>query len=183
MNTTTYIDPDIPRQFDFNDLYNEMKNPSVSSKKQIEMQTNPVGAKNRVGGSDTWVWNGRPDWSNIFKHLRDLKNQNREIGCCFCGAPVIGADLKKNCDKYSSAEGGVVFSLHKENFRLPLEGAEAARINITYHTSSGGAARRHSTLALFLQEAPVDLDPSQSTTTKEAGGVRRALTVDVAWSW
>ena len=31
-------------------------------------------------------------------------------------APVIGADLKKNCDKYTSTGGGVVFSLHKENF-------------------------------------------------------------------
>ena len=92
-----------------------MKNPTVSSKKQIEMQTNPVGAENRVGGSNTWVWNGRPDWNSIFKHLKDTA-VDPAIGCCFCGAPVIGADLKKNCDKYSSAQGGVVFSLHKENF-------------------------------------------------------------------
>ena len=92
-----------------------MKNPTVSSKKQIEMQTNPVGAENRVGGSNTWVWNGRPDWNATFKHLKDTAH-DPAIGCCFCGAPVIGADLKKNCDKYSSADGGVVFSLHKENF-------------------------------------------------------------------
>ena len=41
------------------------------------------------------------------------------VSACVCAcvrAPVIGADLKKMCGKYSNPNGGVVFSLHKENF-------------------------------------------------------------------
>ena len=39
-----------------------------------------------------------------------------DIGVCFCGAPVIGADLKTMCEKYSSVKEEVIFTLHKENF-------------------------------------------------------------------
>ena len=83
-NKTMNLNDDIKPQFSAEDLYLAMKNPTVSSKKQTEMQTNPVGAENRVGGSNTWVWNGRPDWNSIFKHLRDVA-VDPAIGCCFCG--------------------------------------------------------------------------------------------------
>ena len=48
----------------------------------------------------------------------DLKEQRQhaEIGCCFCGTPVIGADLKEMCDKYTDVRDQSVFTLHKENF-------------------------------------------------------------------
>ena len=39
-----------------------------------------------------------------------------EIGVCFCGAPVIGKDLRKACTNFSSLDDRVIFKLHKENF-------------------------------------------------------------------
>jgi hypothetical protein len=39
-----------------------------------------------------------------------------DIGVCFCGAPVIGADLRSMCEKYSDIKEDCLFSLHKENF-------------------------------------------------------------------
>ena len=39
-----------------------------------------------------------------------------DIGVCFCGAPVIGADLRGMCEKYSSVQEDCLFTLHKENF-------------------------------------------------------------------
>jgi len=58
-----------------------------------------------------------------------------DIGVCYCGAPVIGKDLKSKCEKFSqlksahrrsslaemdagggAADGDVRFILHKENF-------------------------------------------------------------------
>ena len=44
------------------------------------------------------------------------KREHADIGVCFCGAPVIGADLKGMCEKYSDAKKNCLFSLHKENF-------------------------------------------------------------------
>ena len=40
----------------------------------------------------------------------------KRVGVCFCGASVIGKDLKKHCRKYSSLERDLIFKLHKENF-------------------------------------------------------------------
>ncbi len=69
-------------------------------------------APNRM--QDIWIWNGRPHWDDIFAEM--LKNRQHrcrsqtwnlcpqlftyihtyihsDIGVCFCGAPIIGADL------------------------------------------------------------------------------------------
>jgi hypothetical protein len=89
-----------------------MLNPTVSSKGMVKhMKSNPM-ASNRF--QDIWVWNGRPNWDEIFQvssscpcsplpyllcSLSDqyLIQENREnrqhsdVGVCFCGAPAIGA--------------------------------------------------------------------------------------------
>ena len=97
---------DIEPRFDFNDLYKAMKNPKVKSKEQVKLQneatTSNIAHENRVGLSNTWVWDGRPDWNAIFADLEGKPGQSPEVGCCFCGAPVIGKALKENCDKVSS---------------------------------------------------------------------------------
>jgi len=57
---------------------------------------------------------GRPDWPGEFKDI--AKTHGREdIGVVFCGAPLIAAALKENCEKYSNKDG-TIFRLHKENF-------------------------------------------------------------------
>ena len=61
------------------------------------------------------MWKGRPDWNDVFSDMRDQR-VHAEIGVCFCGAPVIGYDLKEVCEKYSSTKDDCVFTLHKENF-------------------------------------------------------------------
>ena len=47
-------------------------------------------AENRL--QDIWIWNGRPNWDEIFAEMLKSR-QHSDIGVCFCGAPVIGADL------------------------------------------------------------------------------------------
>ena len=64
---------------------------------------------------DVWVWSGRPAWDQVFDQVRSGR-QHREIGVCFCGTPVIGADLDRQCRKHSSTDEDCVFTLHKENF-------------------------------------------------------------------
>jgi hypothetical protein len=97
-------------------LYEMMLCPTVDPKGQTEKmrQSNAdtVG-NNRL--QDIWVWSGRPPWDDVFKQMRQQR-QHKDIGVCFCGAPVIGADLKSMCEKYSSIQEDCVFSLHKENF-------------------------------------------------------------------
>ena len=49
-------------------------------------------ARNRL--QDIWIWNGRPDWDQIFTRNRD--GPHSDIGVAFCGTPFIGKDLAKN---------------------------------------------------------------------------------------
>lgn len=100
--------------FTADELYDAVINPTVSSKGMITYKANhPKESVNRF--QDIWIWNGRPNWDEIFADMRE-KRDHSDIGVCFCGAPVIGADLKTMCEKYSSADDDILFSLHKENF-------------------------------------------------------------------
>ena len=91
---------------------------------------------------DIWIWNGRyalpafpaqsgllgkknqlksvlcrPNWADIFLSVKQQREPDvRKIGCCFCGTPVIGKDLKRFCIENSSLNEGIAFMLHKENF-------------------------------------------------------------------
>ena len=82
---------------------------------QVALQNGPESrsAPNRL--QDVWVWNGRPNWDNIFQQNKKQR-QHGEVGVCFCGAAVIGKDLQRCCQTYSSVEEDCLFSLHKENF-------------------------------------------------------------------
>ena len=101
-----------PPNFTAEELYSAMMNPTVSSKSQIEKMRDKR-AENRF--QDIWVWNGRPDWDGVFAEMK-AQRQHADIGVCFCGTPVIGADLKSMCEKYSNKDEDCLFSLHKENF-------------------------------------------------------------------
>jgi hypothetical protein len=94
-------------------LYTLMKNPKVDSRLQKEQMSSVASAKNRL--QNIWVWNGRPNWDIVFQDMR-AQRQHPNIGVCFCGTPVIGAELKEMCDIYSSAQEDCLFTLHKENF-------------------------------------------------------------------
>jgi len=102
----------LPPRFTVDQLYAEMYNPSVSSRKQVETMSTAKDASNRL--QDVWVWNGRPDWDQVFANMA-RGAVDPDIGVFFCGAAVIGADLQTMCQKHS-INGGVAFSLHKENF-------------------------------------------------------------------
>ncbi len=99
--------------FSADKLYDLMLNPTVPSKKMVDIMKTGGAQPNRL--QDVWVWNGRPDWDQIFADIKDQR-QHSDIGVCFCGAPVIGNDLKKMCEKYSSSRDDCLFTLHKENF-------------------------------------------------------------------
>ena len=65
-----------------------MMYPTVESKGQIQkMKKNPRAA-NRL--QDIWIWNGRPNWDNVFENMK-AERQHSDIGVCFCGAPAIGS--------------------------------------------------------------------------------------------
>ena len=87
--------------------------PSIDSKNQTQkMKKNPK-SPNRF--QDIWIWGGRPNWDDIFANMK-VERQHSDIGVCFCGAPIIGADLQRMCEKYSSSADDCLFTLHKENF-------------------------------------------------------------------
>jgi hypothetical protein len=120
-----------PPNFTAEELYSLMLNPNVESKGMIEKMR---GSEHPNRLQDIWIWNGRPMWDEIFAEMKDQRQHkgdflftmfgfilivfflNKEIGCCFCGAPVIGADLKTMCEKYSNVKEDIIFNLHKENF-------------------------------------------------------------------
>ena len=69
---------------------------------------------NRV--NDIWIWSGYPVWDPIFEHMKRTRSADCDkIGVCFCGATVVGKQLKAQTQKHSRA-GDVIFDLHKENF-------------------------------------------------------------------
>ena len=57
---------------------------------------------------------GRPDWPGDFQRIGAIHGRE-DVGVIFCGAPMIAAALKENCEKYSRRDG-TIFRLHKENF-------------------------------------------------------------------
>ena len=57
---------------------------------------------------------GRPNWEKEFKDLA-AQYGREDIGVVFCGAPMIAAALKEQCEKQSDKDK-TVFRLHKENF-------------------------------------------------------------------
>merc|ERR1719421_2836938 len=93
-------------------LYNEMLMPSVKSKDQRTAMKN-ADSPNRF--QDVWIWNGRPEWDQIFTDIKENR-EHRDIGVCFCGAAIIGATLNRMCRKHTDVQQECVFSLHKENF-------------------------------------------------------------------
>jgi hypothetical protein len=108
-----YNNTDVPPTFNADELFEKLLKPTVSSKEQVERMKEPKGAPNRL--QNLWVWNGRPDWDQTFRKMK-AQRQDKDIGVAFCGAPVIGRDLKRMCQKYSSAKEECLFTLHKENF-------------------------------------------------------------------
>jgi len=61
---------------------------------------------------------GRPKWDAEFSSISEKYSTmygKEEIGVVFCGAPLIAAALKEQCETKSSSDG-VLFRLHKENF-------------------------------------------------------------------
>ena len=103
--------------FDASTLANALINPTVSSKDQVASQTwdDKTKAPNRF--QDIWIWNGRPNWTGVFGTIKENRlPSTRKVGCCFCGTPIIGKDLKKACADTSSVAENIRFVLHKENF-------------------------------------------------------------------
>ncbi|KAK7242750.1 hypothetical protein SO694_00015045 [Aureococcus anophagefferens] len=84
------------RVFTARQLFDELLSPAVSSKDQAAAMAAGGAAPNRF--QDTWVWNGRPQWDAIFEGVR-AGRRHKDIGVCFCGTPVIGADLDRMCKK------------------------------------------------------------------------------------
>jgi NADPH oxidase len=59
---------------------------------------------------------GRPNWEQIFADVQSTTTQE-DIGVTFCGNPLIGKDLKKNCLVYSlRGNKNTRFHLHQEIF-------------------------------------------------------------------
>ena len=93
-------------------LYNEMLVPSVKSRDQRKAMLE-AESPNRF--QDVWIWDGRPEWDEIFSDVKENR-EHRDIGVCFCGMALIGATLNRMCRKYTNIAEECVFSLHKENF-------------------------------------------------------------------
>ncbi|KAH9247011.1 hypothetical protein BASA81_015442 [Batrachochytrium salamandrivorans] len=98
-------------------LMRNLLNPKARSDKQREIQGGEAPAPDGTRLVDIWIWNGRPKWDDIFLSVKQQRDpQTSKIGCCFCGTPVIGKDLKRHCQEKSSFKDNFRFDLHKENF-------------------------------------------------------------------
>jgi hypothetical protein len=64
---------------------------------------------------DVHVWDGRPAWNARFAAV-SAKHSQESIGVAFCGNPMIGKDLKKQCFVHNQTRSHGFFKLHKENF-------------------------------------------------------------------
>jgi hypothetical protein len=106
---------DVSPSFSADELYRMMCNPEVSSKTQMAAmkekgrKDSELSPRNRL--QDIWVWEGRPHWDQVFREVRDQR-QHSDIGVCYCGAPVIGADLTEMCHKYSDIKDKVTTMTH-----------------------------------------------------------------------
>lgn len=65
------------------------------------------------------IHSGRPQWPKLFEDVGNQATSKEpdtkwSVGVCFCGNPMIGADLDKQCRKFTT--GGNKFRIHKENF-------------------------------------------------------------------
>lgn len=98
-------------------LMRNLLNPKARSDKQREIQGGEAPAPDGTRLVDIWIWNGRPKWDDIFLSVKQQRDPNTsKIGCCFCGTPIIGKDLKRHCQEKSSFKDNFRFDLHKENF-------------------------------------------------------------------
>lgn len=96
-------------------LLERMVHPVVKSRALGETMLHPQTAPNRY--QDLFVWDGRPDWDLLFQQVKAEKPASeKNIGVMFCGAPIIGKDLKTMCEKHSQGTSSTMFCLHKENF-------------------------------------------------------------------
>ncbi|GBG27887.1 AP-2 complex subunit alpha-1 [Hondaea fermentalgiana] len=102
--------------FDVASLKALLSKPTVAAREQADLQFSHYGevhVPNRQG--DIWVWNGRPDWDNIFQVNRDSRAEGvPEIGVTFCGAPGVARALKDSCGRYTGPE--CRFTLNQEVF-------------------------------------------------------------------
>lgn len=106
-----------PLPFNRFDLENAMLNP-IAPVTQLALDSCKTNRFNNIR-----IWNGRPPWEPVFDQLlKDGKLRStseaalHRIGVLFCGASVIGKDLKRFSNQFSSLEESVTFDLHKENF-------------------------------------------------------------------
>lgn len=97
-------------------LFRECFLPSATTRNFGPTLQSPETARNRL--QDMYAWDGRPPWDAVFQRVRErsIAADFRSIGVTFCGATIIGKDLKEMCAKYSSVKDNVMFHLHKENF-------------------------------------------------------------------
>ena len=112
----TYSDAVTKPNFTADELYAAMLNPKVSSKDAPDILADRE--RSRVASNrfqDVFVWSGRPVWSKIFEAIKENR-VSRDIGVCYCGAPVIGADLAANCRRFSNEDEDCRFDLLMENF-------------------------------------------------------------------
>jgi len=108
---------DVDIGFDINSLKSLLKNPTVSTKEQMDLQLRSYDGRRRLPNrlGDIWVWNGRPEWKQIFETVRDSRLAGvRTIGVTYCGAPIIAKNLAEQCSRFTDVD--CEFVLNKEVF-------------------------------------------------------------------
>ena len=93
--------------------------------KDADIQPDPSAAPDSEAGlitklleSKVIIKAGRPRWDSEFTQIAETYNTmygKEEVGVVFCGAPLIAAALKEQCEEKSDVNG-TLFRLHKENF-------------------------------------------------------------------
>jgi len=98
---------DVDIGFDEEKLMRALLNPKGAAAKQRAIQGGEMALPDGTRMLDIWIWNGRPKWDDIFLSVKEQRDPStNSIGCCFCGTPVIGKDLKPTAKRIPASRKG-----------------------------------------------------------------------------
>ena len=103
-------------------LYDEILVPTVKTKNQRKAMKKP-----NPWFQDVWIWDGRPEWDEIFSDIKS--REHRDIGVCFCGMALSGP-VESHVPQYQHRRGMRVFVAQRllVNHQTRVRGARASRI-------------------------------------------------------
>ena len=65
---------------------------------------------------NVFVYDGRPEWANMFQVIAARHGDASGVGVMFCGPPAVGSDVRGQCWERNVKMGKLHFKMYAENF-------------------------------------------------------------------